>query len=135
MGLGGVVRVGVGDALAGSFRLRSRSNGGEGGGELEERLSVCHSRVAYWKGDEFHMSPVFLEGRDKRGVLRGLASSLVSQPRSRQNPISMNDDEGAEALVEGGRVRGGGVGYPSGVYKVRRCSMSGGVELLNFYVW
>ncbi len=70
MGLCGVVRVGVGDAPAGSCGIRSRSNGGEGGGELCERPRKRHSFVAYWKGDEFHMSPMSLEGRDEGGVLR-----------------------------------------------------------------
>ncbi len=79
------------------------------------------------------MSPVFLEGRDEWGVLRGFGIELGV---ASEVPVKsdFDDDESAEALVEGGRVRGGGVGSPSGVYKVRRCSMSGGVELLNFYV-
>ncbi len=89
--------------------------------------------MAYRKGDEFYMSPVFLEGYDERGVLRGFGFELgvAAEVPAKSD---FDDDEGAQALVEGGRVRGGGVGYPSGVYEVRRCSMSGGVELLNFYV-
>ena len=113
MGLGGVVRLGVKDAPAGSCGLRSRSNGGEGGGELWERPRERHSCVVYWKGDEFHMSPVFLEGRDERGVLRGVGFELgVAAEVPAESDF--DDDEGAEALVEGGRVRGGGVRYPSG---------------------
>ena len=89
--------------------------------------------MAYQKGDELHMSPVSLEGCDEGGVLRGLGFELgvAAEVPAKSD---FNDDEGAEALVESGRVRGGGFRYPSGVYKVRRCSMSGGVELLGFYV-
>jgi hypothetical protein len=89
--------------------------------------------MVYRKSDELHMSPVSLEGRDERRVLRGLGFELgvvVEVPAK----SDFDDDEGAEALVEGGRVRGGGVKYPSSVDKVRRCSMSGGVELLGFFV-
>ncbi len=79
------------------------------------------------------MSPVSLEGRDEGGVLRGLGFELGVA--SKVPTISdFADDEGAEALVDGGRVRGGGVRYPYGVDKVRRSSMSRGVELLDFYV-
>ncbi len=89
--------------------------------------------MAYRKGDELHMSPMSLEGRDGGGVFRGLGLELGVAAKVPAKS-DFNDDEGAEALIEGGRVRGGGVMYPSGVYKVRRCSMSGGVELLGFYV-
>ncbi len=44
----------------------------------------------------------------------------------------LDDDECAEFLVEGGRVRGGGVGDPSRVDEVWRRSMAGDVELLYF---
>jgi hypothetical protein len=79
------------------------------------------------------MSLVSLEGRNEGGVLRclGFELGVATEVPAKSD---FDDDEGAEALVEGGRVRGGGVRYPSGVYKVRRCSMSGGVELLGFYV-
>ncbi len=79
------------------------------------------------------MSPVSLEGRDEGGVLRGFGFELgvAAEVPAKSD---FDDDEGAEALVKGGRVRGGGARYPYGVYKIRRCSMSGGVELLNFYV-
>ncbi len=126
MGLGGVVRVGVGDAPAGSCGLRSRSNGGEGVGELCERPRELHSCVAYWKGDEFHASPMSLDGRDEGGLLRGFGFELgVAAEVPAESDF--DDYEGTKALVEGGRVRGGAARYPSGVYKVRRCSMSGGV--------
>jgi hypothetical protein len=49
VGLGVVVRGGVGCALVGSRRLLSGSNGGKGGGELSERLVERHSCVSYWK--------------------------------------------------------------------------------------
>ena len=133
MGLGGVVRVGVGDAPAGSCGLRSRSNGGEGGDEMGQRPRERHSCVAYRKGDELHMSPMSLEGRDEGGVLRGLGFELgvAAEVPAKSD---FDDDESAEALVEGGRVRGGGVRYPSGVDKIRRCSMSSGVEFLDFFM-
>ncbi len=114
MCLGGVVRVGVGNAPAGSCSLRSMSYGGEGGDELCRRSCEHHSCVAYWEGDELHMSPVSLEGRDEGGVLRGLGFVLgvASEVLAKSD---FDDDEGAEALVEDGRVRGGGVRYSSGV--------------------
>ena len=89
--------------------------------------------MAYLKGDELHMSPVSLEDRDEGGVLRGLGFELgvAAEVPAKSD---FDDDKGADALVEGGRARGGGVRYPSSVDKVRRCSMSGGVELLGFYV-
>ncbi len=64
MGLGVVVRGGVGGTLVGSRRLLSGSNGGEGGGELSERLVERHSCVSYWKGDEFDTSPVSPKDRE-----------------------------------------------------------------------
>ena len=89
--------------------------------------------MAYRKGDEFHMSPVSLESRDEGGVLRGLGFALGVAAEVPSKSY-FDDDEGAEALVEGGLVRVGGVRYPSSVYKVRRCSMSSGVELLDFHL-
>ena len=114
MGLGGVVRVGVSDAPAGSCGSRSKSNGGEGGDELGQRPCERHSCVAYREGDELHMYLVSLEGRDEVGVLRGLSFEfgVAAEVPAKSD---LDDAEGAEALVEGGRVRGGGVGYPSGV--------------------
>jgi hypothetical protein len=87
--------------------------------------------VAYRKGDEFHSSPVSLECRDERGVLRGLGFALCVAAEVPAESY-LDDDEGAEALVEGGRVRVRGVRYPSSVYKARRCSMFCGVELMDF---
>ncbi len=64
MGLGVVVRSGVGGAPVGSRRVLSGSNGGEGGGELSERPVERHSRVAYEKGDEIDMSLVSPKGSE-----------------------------------------------------------------------
>ena len=110
MVLGGVVRVGVGVAPAGSCRIRSRSNGDE----LGHRSCKRHSRVAYREGDELHISLVSLEGRDEGGVLRGFGF-VVGVAAEVPAKSDLDDDEGAKTLVEGGRVRGGGVMYPSGV--------------------
>ena len=133
MCLGGVVHVGVGNAPASSWGLRSRSYGGEGGDELCQRPSERHSCVAYREGDELHMSPMSLEGRDEGGVLRGLGFVLgvAAEVPAKSD---FDDDEGAEALVEGVRVRGGGIKYPSGVDEIRRCSMSSGVKFLEIYL-
>ncbi len=70
--------------------------------------------MAYREGDEFYISPVSLEGRDEGGVLRGLGFEfgVAAEVPAKSD---MDDDEGAKARVEGGRVRGGGVRYPSGV--------------------
>ena len=67
------------------------------------------------------------------GVLRGLGFELGVAAKVPAESY-FDDDEGAYALVEGGRVRGGGIRYPSSVDKVRRCSMSSGVELMGFYL-
>ena len=64
MGLGVVVRGGVGCVLVGSRRLLSGSNGGEGGDELGERPVERLSCVSYSKGDEIDMSPVSSKGRE-----------------------------------------------------------------------
>ena len=64
MGLGVVVHVGLGGAHSGSRQLLSGSDGGEGGGELGERLVERHSCVSYWKGDEFDTSPVSPKDRE-----------------------------------------------------------------------
>ena len=76
MGLGVVVRAGVGGIPVGSQRFLSGSNGGEGGGELSEYSLECHSCMAYGEGNEIDTSPVSLEGRDEGGVLHGLGFNL-----------------------------------------------------------
>ena len=126
MCLGGVVRVGVGNAPTGSCGLRSWSDGGEDGDEVCQRPCERHSCVAYRENDELHMSPMSLEGRDEGGVLRGLGFVLgVAAEVPAESDF--DDDEDAEALVEGGRVRGGGIKCPSCVDEIWRCSMSRGV--------
>ncbi len=64
MGLGVVVRGGVGGVHVGSHRLLSWSNGGEGGGELSECSVERHSCVAYGEGHEIDTSPVSPKGRE-----------------------------------------------------------------------
>jgi hypothetical protein len=87
--------------------------------------------VSDGEGDEFDPSLVSPEGREEGGILRGLSFELgvAAEVPAKSN---FDNDEDAVALVEGCRVRVGGVGYPSGVNEVRRCSMSGGVQLLDF---
>ncbi len=94
MGLGGVVRVGVDNASAGSCGLRSRSYGGEGGDELCRRPCERHSCVAYREGDELHMSPMSLEGRDEGGVLRGIGF-VLGVAAEVPSKCDFDDDEGA----------------------------------------
>ena len=60
----------------GSCLLHLRADSKEGDGEIFEGSDECSARVADGKGDEFHPSPVFSEGRDKRGVLFGLFFDL-----------------------------------------------------------
>jgi hypothetical protein len=69
---------------------------------------------------------MFPECREEGSVLRGLGLEfgLASEVSTKSD---FDDDEGAELLVEGCRVRGGGVEYPPGINQVRRCTMSGGV--------
>ncbi len=50
--------------------------------------------MAYWKGDEFHMSQASLEGRDEEGVLRGFGFELgVAAELPAKSDF--DDDEGA----------------------------------------
>jgi hypothetical protein len=67
---------------------------------------------------------MFPELHDEVDVLVGLdlAFFFTSQIPAESD---LNDDESAEFLVEGCRVRGGGVGYSPGVYEVRGCAVSG----------
>ena len=93
----------------------------------------CHSCVAYGKGNELDTSPVSLEGRDEGGVLHGLGFNLgVAAEVPAESDL--DDDECAQFLVEGGRVRGRGVGDPSRVDEVRCRSMAGDLELLYFVI-
>ena len=93
---------------------------------MSERSRECHSCVADGEGDELHASPVFLECREEGSALRGLGLEFgVAADISTESDF--DDDEGAELLVEGGQVRGGGVGYPPGIDQVRCCTMPGGV--------
>ena len=62
-----LVRGKVDNAPNGSCLLHVRAGGGEGGGEVIEGLVKRGARVADGEGDELHPSPVFLEGRDRRG--------------------------------------------------------------------
>ena len=133
MGLGGVVHVGVGGVPAGSCEFRSWSNGGEGGGELRECPCERHACVSYREGDKFHSSPVPLECRDEWSIFRGLGFAFCVAAEVPAKPY-FDNDEGAEALVEGGLVRVWGVWYPSGVDEVWCCSVSCGVKLLDFDV-
>ncbi len=57
------------------------------------------------------MSP---KGRDEGGVLCGLGL-MFGVAANVPAESDLDDNECAEALVEGGRVRGGGVRDPSGV--------------------
>ena len=99
-------------------------------GESRREGGTC---VSYWEGDELDLSPVSLEGRDDGGVLRGLGFKLgvAAEVPAKSD---FDDDEGAKALVEDGRVRGGGVRYHYGVDKIRRYSLSSGVEFLGFFM-
>ena len=72
MGLGGVVCVGDVVAHAGSCGLHSRSDGGEGGGEVGESRRERGAGVSDREGDDFDSSPVSLNGRDEVGTCLGL---------------------------------------------------------------
>ena len=114
MGLGGVVCGGVGGVPAGSCVFRSWSNNGEGGGELRECPCERHACVSYGKGDKFHSSPLPLECRDEGSIFRGLGFAFCVAAEVPAKSY-FDDDECAEALVEGGRVRVWGVRYSSSV--------------------
>jgi hypothetical protein len=111
VGPGGVVRVGVVVGHACSRGSQPLSNYGEGGGGVGD--SRCKRRVCVSnrEGDELHCSPVPLEGRDEGGVFLGLGGVCVFAAKVRTESDIDNDDC-AKFLVEGGRVRGGGVRYP-----------------------
>ena len=111
MGLGGVVRVGVGNAPAGSCGFRAGSSGGEGRDELGQRPCERHACVANREGYELHVSLVSLEGRDEGGVLRclGFKYGVAAEVPAKSD---FDDDEGAETLVEGSRAGEGESGTP-----------------------
>jgi hypothetical protein len=73
------VNGGLGVARVDSSLVREWACGGEGGGEVVAGSRKCRARVADGDRDEFHPPPVFLEDRNKRGVLLGLLlMSLVA---------------------------------------------------------
>ena len=80
--------------------------------------------MSYGESDKLYCPPMFPELPDEVDVLGGLglAFFITSQIPAESD---LNDDESAEFLVEGCRVRGGGVGYSPGVYEVRGCAVSG----------
>ncbi len=90
--------------------------------------------MADWSGDEFHPSPVLLEGRDEGGVFIGfLLVFFVASKVPRES--NFNENEGACPFVESG---------PSGVrcirdtfcvYEVRRCAMASFEEGLSHILW
>jgi hypothetical protein len=63
------------------------------------------------EGDELHCPSVFLKGFDERDVLVGLGFALVFTSQV-PTESDLDDDERAKFLVERGRIREGGVGYP-----------------------
>ena len=85
------------------------------------------------ESDKLYCPPMFPELHDEVDVLvdLGLSFLFTSQIPAESD---LNDDESAEFLVEGCRVRGGGVGYAPGVYKVRGCAVSGSMQSLGFLV-
>jgi hypothetical protein len=122
---------GVGVAPGGSCALLARAGGGECGGEGVEGRRECRAYMSNGEGSKLHRSPVFLEGRDERDVLVGLGFEFVftSQVPTKSD---LDDNVSAKFLVEGGRVREGGVGYPLGVNKLRRCAVTIGIYRLDF---
>ena len=56
--------------------LHSRSNGGEGGGEVGQSRRERCAGVSDGKGDEFDLSTVSLEGRDEGRVFLDLGLQL-----------------------------------------------------------
>ena len=58
---------------------------------------------------------------------------LMSQPIEVPAEADLDDDEGAEFLVEGGRVWVWGIRKASGVCEIRGFSMSGGEKLLGLF--
>ena len=103
MGLGGVVRVWDEVAPASSCGLHSRSDGGEGGGEVGESRRERGTGESDGEGDEFDLSPVSLESRDEGGVFLapgfhfGVAAQIFVE-------ADLDDDEGIEFFIEGRRV-------------------------------
>ena len=94
----------------------------EGGAGVADR--DCH---------EFHLSQYLFEGGDEWGVL----GDLLLEPLVASKVLAksdLDDNEGAELLVVGGRVRGGGVRYAARVDEVRCCSVAGKVEFLYLSV-
>jgi len=66
------VRVSQRCALVGASVVHSWANRGKCGGEVVEGPCERCTRVSDGNGDEFHQSPMLLEGRDEGVVLLGL---------------------------------------------------------------
>jgi len=66
------VHVGLRCTLAGASVVRSWANRGKCGGEVIEGPCERCTRVSNGDGDEFHSSPVLLEGDNEGGVLLGI---------------------------------------------------------------
>ena len=83
--------------------------------------------MAYRDGNELHLTPHFLEGGDKWGVLDGLfALPLFAAEVSAE--ADLDDEKVALLPVESGRVRPGAIRDSPGVDEVGGGSVSRGEE-------
>ena len=117
MALGVGVRVGVGDARAGSSLLPVGADGGECGCEVLEGPLQRGTRVSDGVGDELHFSQELLESRDEGGVFLGLlrefgiAAEVFAE-------FDFHENECALHFVDIGQIRVGSGWYSSGIYGV-----------------
>jgi hypothetical protein len=85
-------------------------------------------------GNEFHPSPLLLEGRDEWGVFLGLLLVFFVATKVPREP-NLNENEDTCTFVETSPSRVGRIRDPSCVYEVRRCAMASFEEGFIYLFW
>ena len=90
--------------------------------------------MADWEGNELHPSPVSSEGLQEAEVFLVFLLELNITAKVPAE-ADLDDDEGAFFLVDGGRVGGGSVWYPSCIDEVWCSAMSGFKPQMGLLLW
>lgn len=134
MALGVGVRDGLRYALVGGGVVHSRAGRGECGGEVVEGPCERCTRVADGDDDEFHPSPILLEGRDEGGVLLVILRVFLVASEVPGEP-NLYENEGACLFVEVSLAGVGRVWDSSSVYEARSCATASLEESLCILCW
>jgi len=109
--------------------VHSWAGRGECGGEVVEGPCERCTRVADGDDDEFHPSPILLEGRDEGGVLLVIIRVFIVASEVPGEP-NLYENEGACLFVEVILAGVGRVLDSSSVYEARSCARRELVYLL-----